>query len=86
MTEWEVWLNDGTTRNSAQHTWDDVPDGILVVRYWKHPKFGKGINWDNGGFYGPPDETMRTEGRVSDEEFAKVLAAARASTVPPSGR
>lgn len=81
-TEWEVWLADGTTRNSRDHSWDDVPDGVLVVRYWG-PR-GKGVNWGDG-LYGHP-ATIRQAGYVSDEEFAKVLAEAQKQTVPPTKR
>lgn len=34
MTEWEVLLVGGMTHDSSRHTWNDVPDGVLVVWYW----------------------------------------------------
>lgn len=37
-TEWEVWLYDGSTRNSRDHNWEDLPDdperGVLVLKWW----------------------------------------------------
>lgn len=80
--EWEVWLADGTTRDSRTCSWMDVPDGVLVVRYWG-PK-GKGINWGDG-LYGDPS-TIKQAGWVSDEEFAAVLARAKEQTTLPSKR
>lgn len=80
--EWEVWLADGTTRNSREHAWGDVPDGILVLRWWGPTD--KGINWGDGR-YGRPD-TQRNAGLVSDEEFARVLAVAQAAAISPSQR
>lgn len=82
--EWDVWLADGTRRNSSQHTWEDVPDGVLVVRVWGHPSRGKMILWGDA-YYGRPD-TLKMEARVSDEEFARVLTEAQTTTLPPSGR
>jgi hypothetical protein len=83
--EWDVWLADGTRRDSLRHTWEDVPDGILIVRIWDHPTKGKLVNWDSGGWYGHPS-TIRMEGRVSDAEWPRVLAEAQATTLPPSRR
>jgi hypothetical protein len=80
--EWEVWLVDGTTLSSVGHEWDDVPDGVLVLRWWG-PN-GKGVNWGDG-IYGHP-ATAKQAGWVSDEEFARVLAEAQATTLPPSKR
>jgi hypothetical protein len=80
--EWEVWLADGTTRNSRAHRWEDVPDGILVLRWWG--PHGKGINWSDG-LYGHP-ATHKQAGFVSDEEFSRAMEAAKASTSPPSQR
>jgi hypothetical protein len=81
--EWEVWLADGTTRNSRDHTWEDVPDGVLVVRRWAGGK-PKLVSWGEGQ-YGHPN-SLREAGYVSDEEFQLVLAEAKAQAVPPSKR
>lgn len=79
--EWEVWLDDGTARDSSTHTWDDVPDGVLVVRYWGDRS---GVNWGDG-LYGRPD-TYRAAAMVSDEMFARTLATAQSQHTPPSQR
>jgi hypothetical protein len=80
--EWEVWLADGTRMSSAEHEWEDVPDGILVLRWWG--PHGKGVNWGDG-IYGHP-ATHKQAAYVSDEKFRRVLAEAQATTVPPSAR
>jgi hypothetical protein len=82
VTEWEVLLADGTTRDSSQHTWDDVPDGVLVVWYWG-PR-GQGVNWSDG-LYGHP-ETLRQAGYVSDEAWAEIEATLAGPRWPPSER
>lgn len=82
VTEWEVWLADGRRLTSLDCTWADVPDGILVVRWWG-PK-GKGINWGDG-LYGLPS-TLKNAGIVTDAEFARILAEAQLQVKPPSGR
>lgn len=82
--EWQVWLSDGSTRNSQDHKWADVPHGILVVRVWGHKTLGKVVSWGEA-FYGRPD-TWKHEARVSDDEFARVLKEAQETTIPPSER
>lgn len=84
MTEWEVYLSDGSTRNSRECTWENVPHGVLVMRVWGHPKFGKMVLWGDA-HYGHPD-TIKQEARVSDDEFARVLELAQSNAVPPSRR
>jgi hypothetical protein len=81
--EWEVWLVDGTRLNSAEHEWPAGARGVLVVRAWGGP-FGDTVSWGEA-YYGRPD-TWAMEGRVSDEEFRRVLAEAQATLLPPSGR
>ena len=83
MTEWEVWLTDGTRRTSRDTGWDDLPDGVLVVRAWFRTG-SMAVNWGDG-VYGHPD-TWKQAGVVSDAEFARVLAEAQAMIVPPSQR
>lgn len=78
MTHWIVWLSDGTTRASRDHRWEDVPDGVLVVRWWGPS--GDGINWGDG-LYGDP-ASHKQAAMVSDEAFARVLAEAQATTEP----
>lgn len=80
--EWQVWLADGTTRDSARHRWDDVPDSILVVRWWSPQR--NGVLWGDSA-YGHP-ATLRGSADVADDVFQRALAAAQATTVPPSGR
>jgi hypothetical protein len=80
--EWEVWLADGTIRSSVGHEWDDVPDGVLVLRWWG-PR-GKGVTWGDA-IYGHP-ATHKQAGYVSDATFARVLAEALATTLPPGAR
>lgn len=79
-----AWLADGTTRDSVNHTWDDVrrAGGVLAVRWWG--RNGKGINWGDGQ-YGHPD-TLANAGWVSDEEFALVMREVNATEAPPSRR
>lgn len=79
--EWEVWLTNNRRFTSKDMAWEDLPDGILVVRWWGKTK---GINWGDG-LYGDPS-TLKNAGIVSDEEFAQVLAEAKATTEPPSKR
>lgn len=90
MIEWELWFADGSRLNSSEGVWPTAEEarsrgGVLVVRVWNHPSFGKVVNWDNGGFYGHPD-SMIVEGRVSDQEFARILAEAQAVRTAPSER
>lgn len=83
MTEWEVWLTDGSRRTSQHQQWDELPDGVLVVRAW----FANGtlaVNWDDG-VYGHPD-TWKQAGWVSDAEFSRVLSDAQAAIQRPSER
>jgi hypothetical protein len=80
--EWEVLLADGTTRDSSQHTWDDVPGGVLAVWYWGPS--GKGVNWGDG-LYGHP-ATLKQAGYVSDERWAGIEPALRELRLPPSAR
>lgn len=75
---WKVWLADGTTSDSASCGWEDVPDGVLVVRWWG-PN-GQGINWGDG-IYGHP-ATHKQAAMVADEEFARVLAEAHGCNSP----
>jgi len=81
--EWEVYLADGSTRDSARHTWDDIPDGVLVVRVWGGPK-GNMLLWGDA-YYGRPD-TLKMEGQVTNDEFERVLELARGNRNPPSKR
>jgi hypothetical protein len=88
VTEWQVWLADGTTRDSSRHTWEDVireaaaAGYVLAVRWWG-PR-GNGVNWGDG-LYGRPD-TLVDAGMVSDEEFERVMCEVHATTRPPSAR
>lgn len=75
-------MKDGSRITSQTHQWPDVPDGILVVRWWG-PR-GKGVNWGDG-LYGDP-ATLKQAGYVPDDEFARVLAEAKATKIPPSKR
>lgn len=77
---WRVWLADGTVRDSATCRWEDVPDGVLVLRWWG-PN-GKGINWGDG-IYGWPG-SHKQAAMVSDAEFARVLAEAHGDSNPPA--
>lgn len=77
---WKVWLADGTTRDSSRHTWEEVPDGVLVVRWWGEK--GKGINWGDG-LYGHP-ATLKQAAMVSDEVFERVLKEAQGANEPPA--
>jgi hypothetical protein len=79
--EWLVYLADGTIRSSSDCRWEDVPDGVLVVRVWGSPK-GEMVLWGDA-YYGRPD-TLKMEARVSDEAFAHVLTVAWARSEPPS--
>ena len=81
--EWEVYLADGSTRDSLRHSWDDVPDGVLAVRVWKGPK-GNMILWGDA-YYGRPD-TLKMEARVPDAEFDALLERVRENRIPPSER
>lgn len=83
MTEWEVWLTDGTRRTSRESAWADLPNGVLVVRAW-FANGSRAINWSDG-VYGHPD-TWKQAGWVSDAEFARVLEEAYTVIVPPSQR
>lgn len=85
--EWEVWLTDGTRRTSREMTWEALQAegvGVLVVRYWRVPGLGDGVSWGEA-FYGRPD-TLLSAGWTDDTTFARVLAEAQATTVPPSER
>lgn len=77
---WEVWLKDGSTMNSAEHKWEDVPDGILVVRWWNKEKRQKGIHWGDS-YYGEPG-TWKIGEVVEDERFQAAMAEARAKPWP----
>lgn len=83
MTEWEAWFIDGSRRTSRDSTWGELPDGVLVVRAW-FPDGTMAVNWGDG-VYGRPD-TWKQAGWVSDAEFARVLAEARAEVMRPSQR
>lgn len=72
---WEVWLADGSTMNSTEHKWEDVPDGILVVRWWNKEKRQKGIHWDDS-YYGDPN-TWKAGAFVDDEKFQAAMNEAR---------
>jgi len=80
--EWEAWLADRVLC-SLTDEWPVGERGVLVVRVWGGP-FGDGVSWGEA-FYGDPS-TWACEGRVSDEEFARVLAEAQAASVRPSER
>jgi hypothetical protein len=82
MVEWEVWLADGSRMDSRHHAWTDVPDGILVVRWWDDRD--KGINWGDG-YYGEPS-TRKAGTTVEDELFQQILNEAQAVSIPPSQR
>lgn len=87
MIEWIVWLADGdgtkvTTMDSAHHKWEDVPDRVLVIRWWDHDKKQKGIHWGDSN-YGLPG-TWKGGEIIDDEVFADVYFAAQAATTPPS--
>ncbi len=77
--QWIVWLKDGRRLTSTETAWADVPDGILVLRYWGAP--GNGVIWDDG-MYGRPD-TLKAAGMTDDATFAAVLAEAQATHQPP---
>jgi hypothetical protein len=80
--EFEVWLADGSRVDSRTCCWADVPDGILVVRWWG-PR-DKGINWGDG-IYGDP-ATHKACAIVDDALFQRVLEEAQATTTRPSER
>lgn len=81
--EWEVWLADGSTRDSARHEWDDESwDGVLVMRWWKPPQ--KGICWGDSN-YGL-SSTVKNGAIVARDVFARAMKAAQAATAPPSKR
>ncbi len=83
--EWEVWFVDEHRRigrlTSEDLEWNDLPEGILFVRYWG-PR--NGLNWDDG-LYGHP-ATLKGAGMTDDETFAEVRCEAERSHVPPSQR
>ena len=81
MMEWVVWLADGSIWNSHEHTWEEIPDGVLVVRVWNSPR-GKLLMWGDA-YYGRPD-TLKMEAMVSDEQFYTTLEIARGCNNPPS--
>lgn len=78
--KWKVWLADGTTRDSSRDRWEDVPDGVLVLRWWG-PK-GNGINWGDG-IYGHPS-THKQAAIVPDDVFNFALEDARGCNNPPA--
>ena len=80
--QWMVWLADGRRLTSTETAWDDVPNGILVLRYWGAP--GNGVAWGDG-LYGRPD-TLKGAGMTDDRTFAATLAEAQATRLPPSAR
>lgn len=80
--EWIVWLADGSTMDSAHHRWSDVPDRVLVVRWWGEKT--KGINWGDS-LYGEPG-TYKGGVIVDDDLFQRVLATAQKEMVKPSER
>jgi hypothetical protein len=83
MVEWDVWCTDGRRYDSRACAWAEVPHGVLVVRAW-FPGGAMTVNWGDG-LYGEPG-TWKEAGWVSDETFARVLADAQATSIPPSGR
>ena len=90
MGEWEVWLTAGEGQpvirwTAQQGVWGTWPPalGVLVVRYW-HTPLGNGVNWGDG-LYGHPG-TLKGAAMTDDVTFARVLAEAHATTVPPSQR
>ena len=80
--EWEVWLADGTVMDSRRHVWSDVPDRILVVRWWDGP--AKGVHWGDS-IYGDP-ATWKAGEIVADELFQQVFHQAQETRTPPSKR
>lgn len=84
MTQWTVWLADGTTRDSFRHSWDDVKrdtpsaGGVIALRWWGLD--GKGVNWGDGK-YGHPD-TLVDAGMVSDAMFTRMMASVWAAKPP----
>jgi hypothetical protein len=83
--QWDVWMVDGSRWDSSRHTWEDVPErGVLVVRVWDHPTRGDLVLWGDA-YYGRPD-TLKMEGRVSDDEFARALEDAQQTLVAPGAR
>lgn len=82
MVEWRVWLADGSIMDSSRHTWAEVPDRILVVRWWDAEKKQKGVHWGDSN-YGLPG-TWKGGEIVDDATFGEVLAAAQAAVIPPS--
>lgn len=78
--EWLVFLADGTTRDSRTCRWADVPDRILVVRWWDGPR--KGIHWGDS-LYGDPS-TWKAGEIVTDEAFRQAMERARGHRHPPA--
>lgn len=68
--------------NSSTHSWDDVPERILVLKIW-HPD--KKMQLWGLSHYGHP-QTLKEGADVSDEEFYKALSAANKTVVRPSDR
>jgi len=79
--KWCVWFADGRILDSAHDEWPAGERGVLVVVAWDE-RGGRTVSWGEA-FYGRPD-TWAVEGRVSDEEFARVLAKAKATLEPPA--
>jgi hypothetical protein len=80
--EWEVYLDDGSTMNSAQHAWDDVPERIIALKVWYPTK--KLLLWGLS-HYGRPD-TLKAGVDVDDSTFQAVLEQACAEARRPSER
>lgn len=80
--EWEVWLADGTTRDSARHTWEEVPDGVICVWWWDGPR--KGFHWGDS-IYGHPS-TWKGGRVIADGDFHRIMENARGYRNPPSQR
>lgn len=76
---WRVWLADGSTRNSAEHRWADVPHGVLVVVAWDEQGH-RWVNWGDG-VYGEPG-TWKNAAMVADEVFERVLKEAQDAREP----
>ncbi len=76
-------MTGGRRFTSSDMPWEDLPKGVLVLRWWNGAT-GNGINWDDG-LYGRPD-TLKAAGLTDDETFAAVLAEAQGARLPPSER
>lgn len=80
--EWEVYFSDGTSFNSANTRWEDIPDQIIAVKAWlpnnKVLVFGQ-------SHYGRPD-TWKEGVDVDDQTFLTVMEFANSQHVKPSER